>query len=420
MEMGADPFVDLIYFFQSLTQYRHVWQVPVLLGALLLAMAATLLLGGQLKAEGTESADKIRRLKRLMFASILVAALFGLRHHFGLGRPAPLLHMAFALSLALAVTHLGLYVLHHGVGWSKRLVFVQTQFLRLTWLVFALHVTGLLAPAQAWLRALDFTLGGTRISLWQLMQGSVLVTAVVVAALWLGAWFERRLNRTDSLDTHVRVIVVKLVRGLLLFFSLLLSMPLLGIDATFLSVLGGALGVGLGFALQKVASNYVSGFILLMDRSIRMNDVITVEGRQGTVIRLDARCVTLSSTDGLAFIVPNETFLTQTIINHTRMGVGVCHGLTVEVVYDSDLVAVQRLMEAVAREQTRILSSPAPEALVGKMTGHGLEVTLNYWIADPGKGDSGLRSALIQAIRQGLREQGIRVPLKDGAQAVLP
>ena len=157
-----------------------------------------------------------------------------------------------------------------------------------------------------------------------------------------------------------------------------------------------------------------------MDRSIRMNDVITVEGRQGTVIRLDARCITLSSTDGLAFIVPNETFLTQTIINHTRMGTGVCHSMTLEVAYASDLDAVQRLMEDAAREQSRILVDPAPKALVGKMTGHGVEVNLYYWIPDPGKGDAGLKSALMQFISQGLRQQGIMVPLKDGAQPVVP
>ncbi len=420
METSAGPFVNLIEFFQSLTQYRHIWQLPVLLGAILIAAAATLALGGKLVHEPQTDIDKIRRLKGLLFAATLVTALFALRHHFGMGRPSPLLHMAFDLALALTVTRLGVYVLHYGVGWPQRMVFIQTQFLRLVWLVFALHVTGLLEPVQAWLESVEMVLGGSHVSLWQLMQGSVLVTLFVVGALWLGAWFERRLGRTDSLDTHVRVIVVKLVRGLLLFFALLLAMPLVGIDATFLSVLGGALGVGLGFALQKVASNYVSGFILLLDRSIRMGDVITVESRIGTVIRLDTRCVTLSSTDGTAFIVPNETFLTQTIINHTRMGTGVCHSLTVEVAYETDLTVVQALLVEVAQNQERILKDPPPEAVVGKVTGHGVELVLFYWIADPGKGDSGLKSKLTQGFLLGLRARGIRIPLKDGAQAVLP
>ncbi|VAY89171.1 Miniconductance mechanosensitive channel MscM [mine drainage metagenome] len=417
MEPAGDPFADLIEFFQSLTQYRHIWQVPVLGAALAVGFGAALLLGKRL-AHQTE-VEKLSRLKGILFAGSSAVTLMLLRHHFGQGRPAPLLHMVLALALALTVARMGVYVLHYGVG-SKRLVFVQTLFLRLVWVVFALHVTGFLNPVRAWLGEVDFTMGGTRVSLWQLLQGTLAISLLGVGALWLGSWLERRLGRAESLDPHVRVIVTKLTRGFLFFFAVLLAFPLVGINATFLSVLGGALGVGLGLALQKVASNYVSGFILLMDRSVRMGDVITVEGRQGTVIRLDARCITLSGTDGTAFIVPNETFLTQTIINHSRMGVGVCHGLTIEVFYEADLVMVQTLMEGVARRQGRILTDPAPGAVVGKMTGHGFEVTLYYCIPDPGKSDSGLRSALMQEICQGLRTAGIKVPLRDGAQAVLP
>ncbi|WP_297498831.1 mechanosensitive ion channel domain-containing protein [Ferrovum sp.] len=418
MEPAGDPFADLIEFFQSLTQYRHVWQVPVLAAALSMGLGVSLFLGKRLAHQKMDR-EKLRHLRKILFAGTSAVSLMVLRYYFGHGRHAPLLHMALALTLALAVARIGVYVLNYGVG-SKRLVIVQTLFLRLVWVVFALHVTGFLDPVRDWLGGVDFRMGGTRMTLWQLLQGTLVISLLGVGALWLGSWLERRLGRAESLDPHVRVIVIKLTRGFLFFFAVLLALPLVGINATFLSVLGGALGVGLGFALQKVASNYVSGFILLMDRSVRMGDVITVEGRQGTVIRLDARCITLSGTDGTAFIVPNETFLTQTIINHSRMGKGVCHGLTIEVFYETDLVAVQALMEEAARRQDRILADPAPGAVVGKMTGHGFEVTLYYWIPDPGKSDSGLRSALMQEIRQGLRTAGIKVPLRDGAQAILP
>lgn len=415
----AGPFVELSEFFQSLSQYRHVWQIPVLVGALCLAAIVALIFQHKMRQDSSDE-GKIRRLKGILFLVTLVFAINVLRHFVGVGKPAPLLHMILALTFALAITRLGVYVLHYGVGGSKRLLFLQTLFLRFVWLVFALHITGLLHPFKDWLANVDFNLGGGRVSLWQLMQGSVLVTLVVVGALWLGAWFERKLNRAESFDTHVRVVVVKLVRGLLLFFSMLLAMPLVGIDATFLSVLGGALGVGLGFALQKVASNYVSGFILLMDRSIRMSDVIAVEGRQGTVIGLNARCVTLSATDGTAFIVPNETFLTQTIINYSRMGAGVCHSLTVELVHQTNVEVVCSIMERAAQRQSRILTDPAPQALVGKLTGHGIEMTLYYWIADPGKGDSGLKSLLMQDIIEGLRASTLCVPLTDSVQPIVP
>ncbi|NDU87728.1 MAG: mechanosensitive ion channel [Ferrovum sp.] len=420
MEPSTEPFADLLDFLQSLTQYQHVWQIPVVVAALAVGWAASIALGHRLMGVENPDKERVRLLKGILFSATTASVLVLLRHYYGLGRHAPLLHMALALTVTLAVARFGVFVLHFGVGWSKRAVLIQTQFLRLVWILFALHVTGLLTPLKDWLGDIDFSLGGAQVSILQLLQGTVVVTLLVVGALWLGTWVERRLVRAESVDTHVRVIVVKLTRGLLLFLAVLLALPLVGINATFLSVLGGALGVGLGFALQKVASNYVSGFILLMDRSVRMGDVITVEGRQGTVIRLDARCITLSATDGTAFIVPNETFLTQTIVNHTRMGTGVCHGLTVEVFFGSDLARVQALMVEVAQRLPRILADPPASAIVGKMTGHGVEVTLYYWIPDPGKSDMGLRSSLIQGIRQGLLEAGIKVPLTDGVQAVLP
>ncbi|NDU92172.1 MAG: mechanosensitive ion channel, partial [Ferrovum sp.] len=174
--------------------------------------------------------------------------------------------------------------------------------------------------------------------------------------------------------------------------------------------------VGLGFALQKIASNYVSGFIILMDRSIRMGDVITVDGRQGTVIRLDARCIALSALDGNVFIVPNETFMTQTIINHTLGGGGVCRTLILEVAFGSNLEQVGAILEDAARQQPRVLEEPAPSVLLLRHTGYGVELSLQFWIADPGVSDLGLRSNIMHAIQKGLHEAGIAVPLRDGVK----
>ncbi len=154
-----------------------------------------------------------------------------------------------------------------------------------------------------------------------------------------------------------------------------------------------------------------------MDRSIRLGDVITVDGKQGTVMRLDARCIALSATDGTVFLVPNETFLTQTIVNHSLSSQGVCRNLMLEVSYGSDLDQVSAILLQAAQNQNRIQSDPAASVTIMRWTGHGVELALQYWIVDPGVSEVGLRSQLLRHIQQGFKEAGITVPLRDGASA---
>ena len=415
MEQAQDMASGFMAFVTSLLQAQHLWQLPVLLVALLVGAGAAVAMGRGRRPEGFD-VERSRRLRGIAFALVSAVALMLFGRYFGHGRPSSLLHMALALTLALAAARIGVYVLRYVVGLSRRSMSLQSFFVRTVWVLFALHVTGLLEPLMDLLQDLGLTIGNTYISLLQVLQALVVVTVMLVLALWLGGALERRLMGAEALDRHFRVVAVKLLRGLLVFMSVVIALPLVGIDSTFLSVLGGALGVGLGFALQKIASNYVSGFIILMDRSIRMGDVITVDGRQGTVIRLEARCIAMSATDGTTFIVPNETFMTQTIINHSLGENGVCRTLTLEVAFGSNLEQAGAILEAAARRQPRVLSEPAPSVALLRHTGYGVELSLQFWIADPGVSDLGLRSDMLHAIQQGLREAGIAVPLRDGVK----
>lgn len=410
-------FPELTEFVHSFTQPQHFWQLPVLLVAVLAGAAASIAMGRRLRGE-VLSADQQQRLRGIAFVLVTGVALLLFGRYFGQGRPSALLRVAMALTFTLAGARLGVYVMHYVLGLSSRALALQTFFVRLVWLLFALHVTGLLSPLLDLLQDIGITIGGSYISFLQVLQASVVVTLMLVLALWLGRALERRVMRSDALDTHIRVIAIKLLRGLLVFLGVIIALPLVGIDSTFLSVLGGALGVGLGFALQKVASNYVSGFIILMDRSIRLGDVITVDGRQGTVLRLEARCIALGAMDGTVFIVPNETFMTQTIINHTLGSGGVCHTLVMEVAFGSDLHQVETILLATAQAQSRILANPAPSVAVSRFTGHGVELSLQYWIADPGKSEVGLRSEMLLSVHRAFRAAGVAVPLRDGAQPV--
>ncbi len=415
MEQTQEMFSGFMGFISSLTEAQHLWQLPVLLVALLVGAGATIAMGHGLKGDSRD-AERVRRLRGIAFALVSAVALMLFNRYFGHGRPSTVLHMAISLTLALAIARIGVYALNYGMVVSARTLTLQTFFVRTVWVLFALHVTGLLDPLMDLLQDIGLPVGSTYISLLQVLQAVVAITVMLVLALWIGGAIERRLMASDALDNHVRVMIVKLLRGLLVFLGVVIALPLVGVDSTFLSILGGALGVGLGFALQKITSNYVSGFIILMDRSIRMGDVITVDGRQGTVVRLEARCIALSATDGTVFIVPNETFMTQTIVNHTVRGTGVCRTLNIEVVFGSNLAQASAVMENAARQQHRVLTEPAPSVTVLRFTGYGVELSLQFWIADPGVSDVGLRSDILLAIHQGFREAQIAVPLRDGVQ----
>jgi small-conductance mechanosensitive channel len=419
MEQIQDPFAGLIEFLESLTQPQHLWQVPVLIVALVIGAGASAAMGRHVPGDSHDP-QRVRELKGIAFAAVTAVALALFGRFFGHGRPQPLLHMAIALTVALTAARVGVYVLHHVITLSVKTANLQTLFVRTVWVIFALHVTGLLDPFLDLLQDIGISLGGARISLLQVIQALLAVSFMLVAALWAGGALERRIMRAEGVDSHIRVIATKLVRGLLVFLAVVIALPLVGIDTTFLSVLGGALGVGLGFGLQKIASNYVSGFIILMDRSVRLGDVVTVEGRQGTVTRLEARCTVLSAGDGTLFMVPNETFLTQSVTNHTLQGTGVCRSLALEVSFGSNLELARSLMAEAARKQPRVLAEPAVSVAISRFTMHGVELVVYYWIRDPGLSDAGLRSDMLSAIHDAFRQNGVMLPLADAVRTVQP
>lgn len=414
-DQPQEVFAGLIEFFQSLSQVQHLWQFPVLLVALVLGSGASIALGHRLQQDHVATGHQSRELRGILFAAVSAVSLLLFSRAFAHGRPAPLLRMAIAVMLALAAARLGVYLLRYVLAVSQRSLALQSFFVKAVWLLFALHVTGLLTPMLELLQDVSFSLGGAQVSLLQVLQAVLVISVMLMLSLWLGRTLEVKLMHAEAIDTHFRVILVKVLRGLLVFVAVVIALPLVGIESTFLSLLGGALGVGLGLALQRVTSNYVSGFIILMDRSIRLGDVITVDGKQGTVMRLDARCIALSATDGTVFLVPNETFLTQTIINHSLSTQGVCRNLTLEVSYGSDLEQVIAVLLRAAQTQTRIQTEPAASVTIMRWTGHGVELALQYWIVDPGVSEVGMRSQLLRHIQQGFKEAGITVPLRDGA-----
>jgi small-conductance mechanosensitive channel len=205
--------------------------------------------------------------------------------------------------------------------------------------------------------------------------------------------------------------MAKVFRAVLLVVGVLISLPLLGIDLTVLSVFGGALGVGIGLGLQKLASNYIAGFTILLDRSIRLGDMITVDGRFGSVTKVTSRYVVVRSLDGIEAIVPNETLVTTTVLNHSYSNREIRLALPVQISYDSDLDLALRLIEDIALREPRVLRSPTPPVVfVLRFGDSGIDLELGVWINDPENGQNNLRSNLNVAIWKSFAEHGIQIP----------
>ena len=195
-----------------------------------------------------------------------------------------------------------------------------------------------------------------------------------------------------------------------MFFGLIFALSAVGIDLTALSVLGGAVGVGIGLGLQKLAANYVSGFVILAERSMRIGDNVKVDNFEGRISDIKARYTVIRSATGRESIVPNEILITNRVENLSLADARVWQSTVVSVAYDSDVELVRRLLANAALAQERVIKDPAPNAALSAFGADGLEFTLGYWIADPENGQLNLRSDINMAILRSLREHGIEIP----------
>jgi small-conductance mechanosensitive channel len=214
------------------------------------------------------------------------------------------------------------------------------------------------------------------------------------------------------MDLSLRMAFTKAARTFLLVLAVLIALPAVGIDLTVLSVFGGALGVGLGFGLQKIASNYVSGFIILLDRSIRIGDLITVDNRFGQVTQINTRYTLLKAQDGTESIIPNETLITQTVVNQSLSKPEVRVVLPIQVAYSTDLDQAKEILLGVAKNHPRVVQTgaEAPKVLLREFADNGINLDLAVWIRDPEEGQMNLRSDLNWALWTAFKEAGIEIP----------
>lgn len=333
-----------------------------------------------------------------------------------------LLDVAVPLLMALAGVRLLVYALRYVFKPSEAQKSWERSVAWLIWGVFAAHITGLIPHIQRWLEAVSFETGKHHFSLWLLLQASVVVVAALLISLGLARFIEHRLMGFAPMNLSLRMAMTKAVRTLLLLLAVLIALPAVGIDLTVLSVFGGALGVGLGIGLQKIASNYISGFIILLDRSVRIGDMVTVDNKFGEVSQIKTRYTLLKAMDGTESIVPNEMLITQTVVNHSLSQPDIRISVPVQVTYETNLDQVRDILLQVAASHSRVLQTApnAPIVLLKSFAENGILLELDVWINDPSEGQQNLRSDLNWALWQRFRDAGITMPYPQRMVHLVP
>ncbi|MBP6404169.1 MAG: mechanosensitive ion channel [Proteobacteria bacterium] len=286
---------------------------------------------------------------------------------------------------------------------------VERLFSWLAWMAAVLWIVGLLPDVMREMEDIQFAIGKNKISVLGIVQGVLSSGAMLVAALWVSATLERRVLVDTVSDLSLRKVASNAIRAVLLLVGLLFALSTVGVDLTALSVLGGALGVGLGFGLQKLAANYVSGFVILFERSLRIGDNVRVDGFEGRIADIKTRYTLVRANNGRESIVPNELLITQRVENLSQADLKFSITSDVTVGYGSDVATVQRVLTEAAAAQPRVLKSPEPVAFLAEFAPDGLQFTLNFWVSDPANGQLNLRSAINIAIVEGLRDAGIEI-----------
>ena len=387
----------------------RVWvEVAVLLGCLALAWGVARLAR---RDHGQDSVWFGRHIfDGLLFPVLALLLIYAARHGVALYQPVAVLKVALPIFISLAAIRLVVRVLGASFPKSPTVHLVESLVSWLAWGAAVLWITGLLPAVLEELEAIHFAFGKSRISLRTLLEGGLSSAAMLVVVLWISATIERRILSEAVGDLSMRKVAANAIRAGLLLVGLLFALSAVGVDLTALSVLGGALGVGLGFGLQKLAANYVSGFVILLERSLRIGDVVRVDNFEGVVTDIKTRYTLIRALNGRESVVPNELIITQRVENLSLADPKVLLTLNVSVAYDSDVDRVRQILCAAAADNPRVLQDPAPTAHLANFGSDGLEFTLAVWITDPENGQLSLRSEINLAILHGLREAGIEIP----------
>lgn len=406
------PLDSLDAWLRAVTQTNALIELASLVACALLAWLAVRLLSRMQPAQNESSILFGRRIvDGVLFPLLLLILAYVAQTLLVQLFPLALFRLAIPVLLALAAIRLSVKVLQVAFKNAPVVRALERTFSWLAWALMVLWVSGLLPIILDELDDIKWKVGGSLLSVRALLQGALTAGVVLLITLWISAAIESRLLRSATGgELSLRKAVSNATRATLMFVGLLLALSSVGIDLTALSVLGGAIGVGVGFGLQKLASNYVSGFVMLAERSVRIGDNVRVDNFEGRITDINARYTVVRAPSGRESIVPNEMFIINRIENLSLTDTRVLQSTVVSVGYDSDEALVMRLLTEAALAQERVLPEPAPGVNLTNFGADGLEFTLNYWICDPENGQQNVRSKINLAILKALRAHHIDIP----------
>lgn len=327
-----------------------------------------------------------------------------------------LLRIAMPLVGSFALIRLTFYVMRRVFARSGRVgsfaLLFEKSFALLVWVVVAMHITGLLPDLIAFLENTVVPLGRHQVSIMTVLQAVLSVGVTLILALWVSAMLEERLMRLETMHTSMRAVLSRMGRAVLILIALLASLSMVGIDLTVLSVFGGALGVGLGLGLQKIASSYVSGFVILLERSLAIGDMVAVDRFTGRVVQINTRYAVLHGADGTDTVVPNEMFVSGTVQNFSLIDSVVLLTTNITVDYRTDIDLALRLLEeaTINIDRVRHGEDRGPKAFMLGFGADGIDLQLGFWIDDPENGRSGVLSDVNRAIWRSFQAHEINVP----------
>ncbi|AXS79305.1 mechanosensitive ion channel family protein [Dechloromonas sp. HYN0024] len=384
-----------------------IWQVVALVTCIGLAV----LIAGWWRRSRTEGTGRLSDASaRLAFpligvllTGLTIASLDSLIH-------VNLLKLAMPLFGSMALVRGVVFVLRQAFPRATWLTTWERIIAATVWGWLALYITDLAPYVIDTMEQVEFHVGKQHVDLWTVLRGLATIFLTVVFALWVAGVIEVHLMRLHTLDANLRIVGVRVAKAGLTVIAILASLALVGIDMTALSVFTGALGVGLGFGLQKIASNYVSGFIILLDRSIRIGNIIQVGSDSGEVTQITTRYTVLKHPGGSEFIVPNETLIGTTVQNQTYSDTRIRLTTLVGVAYDSDLELACRLMTDAAAAHSRVLAEPAPKVFLTQFGDSSINLELGFWIADPEEGRGNIVSDVNFAVWRAFKARGVNIP----------
>jgi small-conductance mechanosensitive channel len=396
---------------RSLTWTGTALQVSVIVACALVAWLAL----RRLRGEGARPSLLFGRgvVDGALFPAALLLLVLTARWALAPFMPVGLLRLAVPLLLSLLVIRIGAGVLRAALPASRAVRVVERSLSWVVWVGLVLWVTGVLPRLAEALDEITWTLGGTPVSLLAIINGGVSAATVLVLALWVSTAIEQRLlsgAQPGGEALSLRKIAANATRALLLFVGVLLALSAAGIPLGALGVLGGAIGVGIGFGLQKLAANYVSGFVILAERSLRIGDLVRLEGFEGRITDIHTRYTVIRALNGRESIVPNEMLITQRVENASLADPRLMLQTTVTVAYGTDLEALMPELVQAVRAVPRVVPEPGPTVQLSAFAADGLELTIPFWIADPENGQGNVRSEVNLAILRTLGARGIEIP----------